>query len=412
MSLVVVADLSINLYIATHNFFGAVLPIGAFTGAITQLGNSLCTEPGADAIGTWFCSDSGFGRFARSLLTGVLPSLLMAIYQTVFLDRYVYGVAVIESRHFDLAGLDLYCGSIFFIWNIITFFLGGVGFYVNYERKCVVFAVLGSNFTINLILCMQLFGGTIFNGLRLAILDPSQIWTLLATAIPGASLFFVNYIIARAFVLSMLRLFMPYPAALIAVLRQAKILPSKPKTEREKAEVLPPRNFRFSRDIGIFFFSVFVCAGAFAIVVPIIAPFALIYFFLTYCVVRYQCLYVYHSAYGSKGLWWRWSAHRILFCIGLMVVFTSSVFYIKGAYIQGSIAVFGLLPCLGGYSLYLRTKYDSIVQSVPFAMLEAAPRLRLQRSLYVSPSLRPKKAGWYLEHGKCWQFYNATRWSI
>lgn len=119
-------------------------PIGLLTGLFSQLATTLCTEGDVDLVGTWFCQDTGAGKFARSFLTGNLPSLLMTLYQSVILAKVVYAIAQAESRHFSLGQMDLRCGSLYFTWNVLVFFLGA------------------------------LLGGTIFNGLRDVLNDPNE----------------------------------------------------------------------------------------------------------------------------------------------------------------------------------------------------------------------------------------------
>lgn len=228
-----------------------VFPIGALTGLFSQLGNDLCTPTGGnfDATGTWFCEQSGAGKFARSLLTGFLPSLIMTLYQSLIVGRVGYMIAQAESRHFTLSALDRRCGTLYFAWNMVAFFL------------------------------VALLDGTIFSGLRAAIEDPAHIWVLLGVAIPESSLFFVNYVMIRALFLSFFRLFMPHYCAVTGALRSLRLWP-KPKTERDATMLTPPCNLRMSREIGIIFFSVFICSLSYSVICPIISPFALIYFFI------------------------------------------------------------------------------------------------------------------------------------
>lgn len=122
-----------------------LLPIGLITGLFSQLSIALCGGSQGEAgslTGKWFCSDDFWAGLLRDIITGVLPSILMAVYQAVLLPIYLYTCANLESRHFSLSELDRRIAQLGFLWNVFNFFLGA------------------------------LLGGTIFNGLRDAIDNP------------------------------------------------------------------------------------------------------------------------------------------------------------------------------------------------------------------------------------------------
>lgn len=160
-----------------------LFPLGIFTGAFSQLETAICGAPSnstASASDSWICSDDFWAKLIMNVLTGVLPQLLLTVYQSVFLPIYVMFCSQSERKHYSLSRLDLRNAQLFFHWNVWNFFLG------------------------------SLLGGTIINGLRQAISDPSSIVNILGTAIPSASNFFVNYVILRALTMTMFRLFYPH----------------------------------------------------------------------------------------------------------------------------------------------------------------------------------------------------------
>jgi hypothetical protein len=359
-----------------------LFPLGAFTGAFSQLESALCggTEDAKGSLtGTWFCSDDFWARLVRNIITGILPSLLMSIYQSVILPVYIYSCAAAESRNISLTELDRRCADLFFHWNWCNFFL------------------------------QTLLGGAVLNGLRQALNDPSSIFTLLGDAVPASANFFINYVILRALTMSFFRLFWPHGCVLANILQWLHILP-KPKTEQDKALATPLRNCRYSRDIGISTFAIYVAAIGYAVIAPFILPCALIYFVIMLFVWRYQQLYVFQAAYNSHGYIWSFSAHRIVACLAILVLFTSAMFIVKEAFVQGFLCLFCLEIFLIAFDKYLTSRYDQVFKSTPIAILEAAPKVNMDPELFVAPPLRKNAEGWYLEWGKAWQGWGAPKY--
>lgn len=160
-----------------------LFPLGIFTGAFSQLEAAICPaseDASVSASGSWICSDDFWAKLIMSVLTGMLPQILMTVYQSVFLPIYIMFCSQAEGKHYSLSKLDLRCAQLFFHWNVWNFFFG------------------------------TLLGGTIFSGLRQAISDPGEIINILGTAVPAAANFFINYVILRALTMTMFRLFYPH----------------------------------------------------------------------------------------------------------------------------------------------------------------------------------------------------------
>ena len=364
--------------------FLMLFPVSLITGAFSQLDNALCGAPSGapgSATNSWFCSDSTGAKFVRNVVTGILPSILSSVYQSVFLPVLIYACALAESRYVSLSAMDLRCADLFFHWNWANFFF------------------------------QNLLGGTLFNGVRSAVENPSDIITLLGEAVPAASNFFINYVLYRSLTMSFFRLFYPHACVFPEILKWLHILP-KPKTAQDVAFSIPLRNTRYSRDIGIAMFAVFVCSIAYAVIAPFILPVALIYFCLLLFVWRYQQLYVYQSAYSYYGQVWIYAAHRIVACLSIMVLFTGCLFIVKSAFVQGGVSLIGLEIFIIAFDRYLVSRYDSVLKSIPIAVLEAAPRVNLDPELYVPPPLRRGALGWHLEWGKGWQGWGAPRYGL
>lgn len=359
-----------------------IFPLSIFTGAFSQLDSAICGAPAnatASASDDWICSDDFWAKLIMSVLTGILPQLLLTVYQSVFVPIYVMFCSQSERRHYSLSRLDLRCAQLFFHWNVWNFFFG------------------------------SLLGGTVLSGLREAINDPGAIVNILGTAIPSASNFFINYVILRALTMTMFRLFYPHACVGMNIAQWFFVMP-RPKTPMDFARSHPLRNCRFSRDLSISVLTIFVASSTYCVISPFILIWTMIYFMVMYMVWRYQQLYVYQSTYRSFGQMWTFYAHRLVAVFALTVLFTGVMFLIKRAYVQGGIAIIVGELLLLAFNKYVTNKYDSIVQDFPVALLEAMPTANLDLQQFMPPSMRDNEDGWFMEHGKAWIFWGAPRY--
>eukprot|EP00889_Picochlorum_renovo_P003103 jgi/Picre1/30133/NNA_005502.t1 len=354
----------------------------SWRGAFSQLESAICPaseDASVSASGSWICSDDFWAKLIMSVITGMLPQILMTVYQSVFLPIYIMFCSQAEGKHYSLSSLDLRCAQLFFHWNIWNFFFG------------------------------TLLGGTIFNGLRQAISNPGEIIDILGTAVPSAANFFINYVILRALTMTMFRLFYPHACVGMNIAQWFYVMP-RPKTPMDFARSNPLRNCRFSRDLSISVLTIFVASCTYTVIAPFILPFTMFYFCVMYMVWRYQQLYVYQSTYRSFGQMWTFYAHRLVAVFALTILFTGVMFLIKRAFVQGGIAIIGGELLMLMFNKYITSKYDSIVHEVPVALLEAIPRANLDKQQFLPPSLRKDEEGWFLEHGKAWIFWGAPRY--
>ena len=405
-----------------------LFPLGIFTGAASQLETAICGAPAgatASASASWICSDNFWAQLIMGIITGLIPQLLLTLYQSVFLPIYIMFCSQAERKHVSLSKLDLRCAQLFFHWNVWNFFIG------------------------------SLLGGTFFNGIREAISDPSSIVSILGSAIPAASNYFINYVILRALTMTMFRLFYPHACVGMNIAQWFFVMP-KPKTPMDFARSHPLRNCRFSRDLSISVLTIFVASCTYSVISPFILVWTMIYFclmyglprptcartprrslspsrhalrpsahspvrsfarslvrsFARYMVWRYQQLYVYQSVYKSFGQMWTFYAHRLVAVYALTILFTAIMFLIKQAWWQGGFALgLGELLMLA-FDKYISFKYDSVVHETPVELLEAIPRANLDLQQFMPASLRDDQDGWYLEYGKAWQGWGAPRYGF
>ncbi|KAI3425049.1 hypothetical protein D9Q98_008427 [Chlorella vulgaris] len=371
------------LYALPLILFFMLLPIGMFTGAFAQLSVALCGNPNDPATrsGSWYCSDNSWATFMRNALTSLAPSIVLSIYNMVFLPVMVYYAAQMEGQHVSLSALDRRCAHLFFYWDVFNVFLGA------------------------------LFGGTVLAELSTFLQNPAYIWQALGSAIPAASNFFINYVMYRALVMSAFRLFYPHQAIMSSIVKWLRIAP-KAKTQRDKLMEVPPRNCRYGRDIGIPVLMNYVMVCSMCITSPLILPFGLLYFAGLWAVWRYQALYVYQRQYESGGQFWPLVAHKVVACQLIMVVFTACVMLFKGGYTQAALLFITLPIFLLRFDNYLTKRYDDLVRQVPLMAVHTAGRSRVPPDIYTPPPLRQGGQGWHPEWGKVWQNWGIGRYTI
>jgi len=92
------------------------LPIGIFAGALANVEYALCVAAPAPARArrAAFCSHSSF---ARSLLTGTLPPILVSMWSCLVMPKALYKGALLLSQDAGLAGVDRRVFWLAFAWT-------------------------------------------------------------------------------------------------------------------------------------------------------------------------------------------------------------------------------------------------------------------------------------------------------
>lgn len=147
-----------------------------------------------------------------------------------------------------------------------------------------------------------LIGGSIFNQLEALTKDRQEFYLILkiiAEALPGASVFFINIVVFRGLgtfglELSMLQ---SYGIKLVKNL----IRPEALQTQRMLDDAKEPRVIKWGKVIPPSIF-VFLVTIMYMPIVPIMEFFALIYFGGSYLIWKHQCLHVYSQPFEGGGL--------------------------------------------------------------------------------------------------------------
>lgn len=145
-------------------------------------------------------------------------------------------------------------------------------------------------------------GGSLFNQLNTILNNPTAIFEIIAQALPGASTFFVNFILVEAFVmlaweLSLLPTFgFNLISSICCVFRnQAR------QTQRQLDKARQPPSLSYGSHLPRMVF-VFLVTIMYMPIVPIMEFGALIYFGASYIVMKHQCLHVYSTEHEGGGV--------------------------------------------------------------------------------------------------------------
>lgn len=148
-------------------------------------------------------------------------------------------------------------------------------------------------------LWLILIGGSFFNQLDSLIEDPTGIVAIIANALPGASIFFVNMIsVGGLGNFGMELSCLPtYGVTLLMNLLQPEAL----RTQRMLDDAKTPPTILWGQRIPPFIF-VFLVTVIYMPIVPVVEIFALVYFGGSYIVWKHQCLHVYSQEFEGGGL--------------------------------------------------------------------------------------------------------------
>ncbi|BDA42899.1 probable CSC1-like protein ERD4 at C-terminar half [Coccomyxa sp. Obi] len=355
-----------------------LFPIGLFTGAVTTCTNAICTRQElADNV---FCRSTS--KF-KSLITGVLPPLLLTLWQNLFMPQLIYLGAQLLCRKYSLSGLDRLILSLFFIWGILSVLIGGI------------------------------VGGSILTYLSPEFIShPDRIYDFIGPSLSSASNLFINYIIFQGFFMIPYRLFSPTFFPLITILRKIKILPWPKGTRAEMEALWPHFNIRMGCELGRGFMLICCITLANAAVSPIILPFALWYFIASWVMWRYSILYVFERSSESGGMMWHQIFDKLIWCFFIFGFFTGSVMITNKAIIQGAILIVFTPIWMRIFYNYASERFGRERSSSPLLLAAGAPPATIDPAIYTAPALRPGCAGWYPEYNKAWEHWGMPAYAF
>ena len=220
------------------------------------------------------------GTFYYGLLSGLVPVLFLQIFMALlFMTLKACAQHVIREK--SMAQVDAYAAYWFQIFQFANLWL-------------------------------IIIGGSAFNQLDALLNDPTSIASMLASALPGSTTFFVNYITTGAFLYYALEL--SQATSLLTVLIMKCVRPEPCKTQRMLDKEKKPQSIEWGKNIPPVIFT-FLVTFVFMSIVPLLELFALAYFGTWYLVWKHNCLHVYAQEFESGGLVWERTSSFIIACL-------------------------------------------------------------------------------------------------
>jgi hypothetical protein len=251
-------------------------------------------------------------------------------------------------------------------------------------------------------LWLILIGGSAFNQIDGLIDDPTAIVQIMATALPGASTFFVNMILVASMGQFGLELSMIPTYGLTLVMKL--IQPEAMRTQRQLDTSKKPPCMVWGQRIPPAVF-IFLVAVLYMPIVPIMEVFAFVYFAGSYIVWKHQFLHVYAQDFeGGGDVTW-----QQLFGFLMASLYMGQVVFIAYMGIKEAVgpSIMGIVPLVGTIIMH-RWLDRKIIKPLKNLSLEVAANedidageleqlhrdIELEhgsRSLYKSPALDTEK---------------------
>ncbi|KAK9806417.1 hypothetical protein WJX73_004348 [Symbiochloris irregularis] len=216
-------------------------------------------------------------KVINAILQSILPSLVLKIFLAIlpmllaFMNR--------KQGMVSESAVDFGVTMKFFIFQVVSVFLG------------------------------SFIAGSLFNQFEQWIKDPTSAVTILGTAAPLTSIFFLNYVELNALTSIPVQFLRPFGIFLYWVLTLLS------GTERAKARKWSDQWIKFGPDVPdhtmtILFGLTFSCIN------PLLPPMCIIYFFIALLTEKYNMLYIERPRYQSGGQMWRQIFEQII--VGLL----------------------------------------------------------------------------------------------
>ncbi|KAK9804434.1 hypothetical protein WJX72_012500 [[Myrmecia] bisecta] len=231
--------------------------------------------------------------FVRSILTAILPGLVLKIFLLllpmllVFMNR--------RQGMNSLSKIDFGVVHKFFIFQVVTVFFGSflVGSFLTQANQWIK--------------------------------DPASALNLLGTAAPLTSIFFMTYLVLQGFSakpLNFLRI-----VGLVLFWIQSKLA----ATERAKARLWQNQTMAYGDQVPDHTIAILL-GLVFCIINPLICPVALVYFIVTSITEKYNLLYVFQPKYQSGGKVWRQVFEQVIVAVMLFQLMMLGLLSIKQSF--------------------------------------------------------------------------------
>ncbi|XVF36475.1 hypothetical protein REPUB_Repub19eG0061700 [Reevesia pubescens] len=265
-------------------------------------------------------------KYMNQLVTGYLPSVILILFlyavpPTMMLFSTMEGNVSRSERKRSACIKVLY----FTIWNV---------FFVNVLSGSVI---------------RQL---SVFSSVR-------DIPTQLAKAVPTQATFFTTYVLTSGWASLSCELMQPF-ALLCNVIRKFIL---RIKEEPSNCALTFPHHTEIPR-LLLFGLIGFTCS----VLAPLILPFLLVYFFLSFLVYRNQILHVYVPKYESGGQFWPIVHNTTVFSLVLTQIIALGVFSIKRSPVASGFTIPLILLTLL-FNEYCRQRFTPVFKRSPAQIL-------------------------------------------
>lgn len=351
-----------------------LIPTGMFTGVMSSL--CVANQFGAkqnEAL-SWYCT-SDAARFLRILVQGILPPILLTLWETFVVSFGMMYLVQAQSKYSSLSKTDESFAEYYFLWAFINVFFGTVSGYA-IQRYLNALNTKG----------------------------PDAMLTLLGTSLPLTSNFFLLWIVFRGVYLPTQRLIFPHPGVLCMIVNKWLCCLGCGVTARDRTIKYSPRSVRLGREVGVFTM-VMMIGLVFATVAPLITLLCAVFFVFNFVIWRYHVLYVYERSYEAGGTMWVTFCNLAIYSLMIAQSFLSFVLLSKQAYAGALILWITVLPVLNRASHRFRAIARELQWVVPLPQASTAPRVEFDAEMYVHPALKRNSIGWHPEISKVWRGY-------
>ncbi|XVF25410.1 hypothetical protein REPUB_Repub13aG0210200 [Reevesia pubescens] len=230
-------------------------------------------------------------------------------------------------------------------------------------------------------------GGTLFGTLKTIEKDPNSIVPMLAKSLPGNATFFLTFVALKFFVGYGLELSRIVPLIIYHLKRKYLC-----KNEAELKDAWYPGDLGYATRVPSDML-VFIIVLCYSVIAPVIIPFGVLYFALSWLVLRNQALKVYVPAYESYGRMWPHMHARILGALLLYQVTMLGYFGVRLFYYTPLLIP---LPVLSLLFFYVCRKkfykaFCNTALEVASQELKETPHMEQIFKSYIPPSLISEK---------------------
>lgn len=224
--------------------------------------------------------------------------------------------------------------------------------------------------------------GSLASSLQKIINSPSSIFSILGSSVPSFSTYFAKLLIVKTFTAVPIEMLRVWP--LLEMLMVQFCVDKKKCTRRELrtgAFADPPMLYGWIYPNLIMVLMIML---TYCCIAPLVVPFALLFYSFSYCMYKYQLLYVYINVYQSGGfMWYAVFKHSM---VGLICGVVTLLCYmgIRDAFFSGPFYLMVPLPfCIGLFWRYCESKFKEPSLVSTFTYIHAYIRSYIYVYIYL-----------------------------